>query len=532
MNLLLKRHYPVILLLIFVLAVIIIFLGDQRVIAYTTQAITRVESLESIEGIDYQNEVALFDDDLVHSIQVVMSGEEYDEMITTYQQTGLKEYFHADVIIDGVQVNNVGIRLKGNASLRTALGGQIEGMRGGEEREEFGRLPGAGEPPEMPIDGQQSELQEDGVQPELPPEGEFPAMPGGFERPEVPEGFQPPGGRQGFQGGGMHNMGAAASGEVKIPFLIKFDEFVDGQTYQGYERIAVRTYGITPDAAMMEEPVTNDIVRLVGLPATQTAFTGFQMNDNQEQLYVISEIIDEHYLAKYFDNAYGVLYKAEVGSTLSYQGDEPSAYAKDFSQETRVNDADLAPLIAFMRFLDQADDEMFETQLPEYLDVESFATYLAVNALLVNTDSIIGMNNNYYLYYDDVAERFTLLMWDANESFGGLGGARSSDYDLYFTSTVQGFRGPGGGENALVERFMANETFRALYEEKLVEVYEKAFLDGAIVEDIERYAQLIRSTSGERALVEMDAYNQAVENLLSFVNSRTEYLRSTDLLAE
>ena len=35
-----------------------------------------------------------------------------------------------------------------------------------------------------------------------------------------------------------------------------------------------------------------------------------------------------------------------------------------------------------------------EAKLPDWLDVDVFATYLALNNLLVNTDSMIGMNNN------------------------------------------------------------------------------------------------------------------------------------------
>ena len=519
MNILLRRHYPVILLLVFVIAAIILFLGDQRVIAYTTHAASG-QSEVKIEGIDYHNDVLLFDDSVVHDIQVIMLDEEYDAMVNTYQQTGLKEYFRADIIIDGVRVNDVGIRLKGNASLMSALGGPMGGGIGpgiggdqGGDRPGFGNQPGGGQQLEMPADGQ------------------VPEMPEGGDRPARPEGFQPPADGGAFPGG-MPGFGQVATGEVKIPFLIKFDEYIDGQTYQGYERIAIRTYGITPDAAMLEEPVTNDVFRLVGLPATQTAFTDFQLNDDEAQLYVISEIIDENYLARYFDNADGVLYKAEVGSTLSYQGDDPSSYARDFSQETRLNDADLAPLIAFMRFIDQADDATFEKELPDYLDVDTFAAYLALNNLLVNTDSIIGMNNNYYLYYNDVEERFTLLMWDANESFGGLGGARTANYDLYFSSTSQGFRGPGGGENALLERFMATASFKALYEEKLVEVYEKAFLSGAILEDIERYSALIHSVNDERSLVDLTAYDQAVQTVIDFVTRRIQYLETTDLLSK
>jgi spore coat protein CotH len=258
------------------------------------------------------------------------------------------------------------------------------------------------------------------------------------------------------------------------------------------------------------------------------------MNDADETLYVISEILDEGYLAKYFENANGVLYKAEVGSTLSYVDDNPSSYARSFSQETRENDADLAPLIAFTRFLDQSDDATFASDLPKWLDVDAFASYLALNNLLVNTDSMLGMNNNYYLYYDETSKQFTLLMWDANESMGKLGG--STSYDLYFSNTggrPGGNPGGGmGGENVLMERFMANATFKALYEQKLKEIYQQAFVSGAMAADVERYSTLIHSVNDERALVEINAYDQAVQKMQTFISQRMKYLASTELLSK
>jgi spore coat protein CotH len=142
-------------------------------------------------------------------------------------------------------------------------------------------------------------------------------------------------------------------------------------------------------------------------------------------------------------------------------------------------------------FLEQADDATFESELPDFLDVESFAAYLAVNNLLVNTDSIAGMNNNYYLYYDETVERFTLL-----------------------------------------ERFMANATFKSLAEDKFVEIYQKAFVGGALVEDVERFSSLIHSVNDERSLVDLDAYDQAVQKVLDFISQRQTYLENTTLLSQ
>ncbi|NTU56996.1 MAG: hypothetical protein HGA79_12165 [Anaerolineales bacterium] len=346
--------------------------------------------------------------------------------------------------------------------------------------------------------------------------------------PQTPENFQMP---EAGMGPGMNGFGQQSTGEVKIPFMIKFDEYED-QTYQGLTAISIRTYGVSYDEALLHEPVTNTIARLAGIPATNTAYAGFRINDNEETLYVISELVNEEYLAKYFENADGILYKAEVGSTLSYEGEDPSSYTDSFTQQTRVNDADLAPLIAFMRFLDQSDDATFESELPDWLDVDSFATYLALNNLLVNTDSMIGMNNNYYLYYDEAEECFTLLMWDANESLSKLGG--NTTFDLYFQNTGMGRGaapgGMGGGENILITRFMASDKFKALYEEKLRLVHQEAFVSGAMTGTVEKYSALVHSVNDERSLVDLTAYDQAVEKVESFINQRMEYLETTELL--
>ena len=506
MSINLKRNYPIILLCVAVLAILVFALGNERVIAYTTKSSASANDTTAENGIDHTNAIELFDDTVVHSIQVIMADEEYDSMITTYQETGLKEYFQADVIIDGVRINDVGIRLKGNASLRTALGGGM-GFGGGNRPDNAPPFDDANRPQQPPEEFEQGEM------------------------PQMPENFQMPEAGQGGDRGGMRQ--EISADQIKIPFMIKFNEYVNGQTYQGYTNLSIRNYGTSYDAAMLQEPITNLAAQLVDMPATDTAYAGFKFNDDEEKLYVISELVNENYLAQYFENANGILYKAELGSTLSYVDEDPSSYANSFTQQTRVNDADLLPLINFMRFLDQSDDAAFEKELPNYLDVDSFATYLAVNAMLVNTDSMLGMNNNYYLYYDEETRQFTLLMWDANESFGKLGG--STSYDLSLTNTQNradnrgGPGGMGGGQNALLMRFMANTTFKALYEEKLQEVYEKAFTSGAMINAIDQYSELIHSANDERNLVEVEAYEQAVEKMKTFIGQRMEYLKSTEV---
>jgi spore coat protein CotH len=410
--------------------------------------------------------------------------------------------------------------------------GVPEGMPNPPEGEQRMRPGGGSRQPFQPEGTAEGQMPPEGAS----SEGRVPAWPG--EGAPVPENmpFQPGGGFH----GGMEQVTTEVTVDTKIPLMIKFDEFVDGQTYQGYAYLALRTYGTSTDAAMLQEPVTNDAARAIGLPVTLTAFASVQINEGAVQLYSISQHIDEVYLQQHFTNAHGVLYKAELGSTLSYQGEDPSLYSEAFSQKTRVKDMDLAPLIAFMRFLSEADDATFAAELSQYLDVEALATYLALNNLLVNTDALVGMNNNYYLYYDDDTHRFTLLMWDANESFGKLGmGGASATHDITTgvqansTSPMGGrMRGGFGGSNILATRFLNTPEFVTLYEQELQRLYQELFSSGFLVERIEMYAALVREANADGQLTDPTAYEQAVTKMLDFVAQRQAYLTGLPLFSE
>lgn len=82
---------------------------------------------------DPSGSAALFDADAVHSISVSFDEGDYDEMIATYRESGDKTWIHASVTIDGVTYDDVGLRLKGNSSLRglSGRGGPGGGPGGG-----------------------------------------------------------------------------------------------------------------------------------------------------------------------------------------------------------------------------------------------------------------------------------------------------------------------------------------------------------------------------------------------------------------
>ena len=282
--------------------------------------------------------VALYDDTVVHDIAVTYDQAAYDEMIKAYGSTQEKEWIEATVVIDGVTVEKVGMRLKGNSSLRGVATGT------------------------------------------------------GSANPQT------------------------------LPWLIRFDKYVDGQTYQGHTDVVVRG---NSSKTSLNEAVALELIGLAGEPTQQSFATGFRINGGPEVLRLAIELPNDDWDERSFSGE-GILYKAESGGDYSYRGDDPDAYKDVFDQETDTDDENLAPLIDFLDFVNNSTDAAFAAELGRHLDVDAFARYLALQELVVNFDDIDGPGNNAYLRYDEATKKFTVLSWDMNLAFGsspgGMGG--------------------------------------------------------------------------------------------------------------
>ncbi len=61
---------------------------------------------------------ALWDSSVVHTVELVVDPDDLQGVIDTYLASGEKEWVSATVIIDGETFTDVGLKLKGNSSLR------------------------------------------------------------------------------------------------------------------------------------------------------------------------------------------------------------------------------------------------------------------------------------------------------------------------------------------------------------------------------------------------------------------------------
>ena len=120
-----RRHWKIPLGLVVLVVSLVLVAGQARIIAYVGTG-GDSELGTATGGTNYTNDIDLFDDSVVHSIVLEFDQEDLDAAIAIYQESGEKEYFLADITIDGVTIDGVGIRIKGNSTLNSALQGNAD----------------------------------------------------------------------------------------------------------------------------------------------------------------------------------------------------------------------------------------------------------------------------------------------------------------------------------------------------------------------------------------------------------------------
>ncbi|MEU4684084.1 CotH kinase family protein [Streptomyces xinghaiensis] len=492
----LRHHWRPVAALCAGLAVMVYTIGDARVSPYVTSA-SAVEADAITQNV--RGTVGLYDDSVAHTIRLEYDGTDFEKMMKEFREEGSKEYIEADLTIDGVQLEDVGIRLKGNSTLMSLRGGG-RGMPGG------GR-----------------------------------AAPGGAAPDGGPGGGRRPGGA-----GGMTLYDLSPDKPEELPWLIKIDEYIEGRAYQGEREISLRPG--SGGAVPLNEALSLSLTAAAGEPAERYAFSSVRVNDRPAITRLMVENPDTEYAVAVGD---GVLYKARAGGSFAYRGDDPSAYETSFRQLNKAGSQDLTPVIRLIKWADRASDEEFAEELGRYVDVESLAAYTAAQNLLLNFDDMSGPGKNYLLWYDLGTRRFSVLGWDYNLAFGGDTAAGPDDSlgrgrvpagreaqppeggpDGVPSGAPGGQigRGPDGGEgeggmpggmtgHPLKDRFLELDAFDDTYKTAYRELYEKFYGSGTALRALDRIADGARAAGADT-----EELSSAVAGLRETVSARTDAL--------
>ncbi len=250
------------------------------------------------------------------------------------------------------------------------------------------------------------------------------------------------------------SLGSLRNLHEKAAFKIKFDEFVDDQTFLGLEKMTLNN--MVQDPSMVHETLAYEGFRALGVPATHTGFAYLHVNGEDFGMHLNVETLDKLALEKRFGkflNPPQHLYEGEYGADVT-----PARVADFEVDEGKKNEkADLEALVAAV---DGGAVDWFE-RVGAHADLDEMTRMWAIEKYQGHWDGYSGTSgallpNNYYLY-SDPGGSFQMIPWGTDQTWG-----------LHLS-----FDGGGG---ALFNGCLADAECEPLYREAAAEVLP-AFVD-------------------------------------------------------
>ncbi len=131
----------------------------------------------------------------------------------------------------------------------------------------------------------------------------------------------------------------AASGSDRYSFKIKFDEYVDGQTCHGLDKLVLNNN--YADATLMKEAVVYDMFSFLEVPASLFTYAKISVNGEYWGLYLALEAVEESFALRNYGTHYGKLYKpdgTQMGGPGRMEQLDPDSVKKWFDPEKAAAD--------------------------------------------------------------------------------------------------------------------------------------------------------------------------------------------------
>jgi Spore coat assembly protein len=319
-----------------------------------------------------------------------------------------------------------------------------------------------------------------------------------------------------YNGEHFDNVGIRAKGNLSLrsvvqmedsdrySFKISFDEYVN-QTLGGISKINLNNN--YSDASYMREFLTYELAEQMGLPTPKFSFVNVYVNDKLWGFYLAIEQVGDEYLNRNFGNAYGALYKGIMGtgSDLLWIDDKLDSYP-GLEQKSKSSNNDI--------LIDMLDGLNNGTNLEKYINVDDALGYIALNAATMNMDSYLGGNKqNYYLYEDDGV--FSILPWDYNMAFGGMGmmggGGRSSS--LLIDEPTQSAL----ADRPLVAKLLAVDEYKEKYHDMLQKIVDGYLSNSQFQARVDELNTMITSyvKADPSSFYTYEQYEEGIKSLVS-----------------
>lgn len=204
------------------------------------------------------------------------------------------------------------------------------------------------------------------------------------------------------------------------------------------------------------------------------------------------------------------------GTDLVYTDDEIDSYSNIFDNEVfKGSEADYNRVVKALKNLNSGTD------IEKYIDVDATLRYLAASTVVVNMDSYFSnMKHNYYLYERD--GKLTMLPWDYNLAFGGFQmGSAEAAVNLAIDTPVSGVE---MSERPMLAKLLEVEEYKDKYHEYLKQIVDEYFNSGYFEKTVDSVNALISEyvRNDATAFYTHEQYTEAVAMLKEFGTLRAQ----------
>lgn len=198
---------------------------------------------------------------------------------------------------------------------------------------------------------------------------------------------------------------------------------------------------------------------------------------------------------------------ASSGVSLQYIDDNSSSYSAIFDNSVfDTTENDYKRVMEALKKLANGED------LENTVDVEAVLKYFAAHTVVVNLDSYVAnMGHNYYLYEDD--GQLTILPWDYNLAFGGFQSGSASDVVNFPIDTP--VSGVSLEDRPLLGKLLDVPEYMEMYHTYLQQIVDGYFNSGLFEQTVDSMNTLISSyvEADPTAFYDYDAYKTAIIEL-------------------
>ncbi|MBR4755218.1 MAG: CotH kinase family protein, partial [Lachnospiraceae bacterium] len=211
---------------------------------------------------------------------------------------------------------------------------------------------------------------------------------------------------------------------------------------------------------------------------------------------------------------------------LVYSDDNLSSYSSIFGNaKTSANSAAKARLINSLKNLNEGATSADAGKIKDSVDIEEVLRYMVVHNFVVNGDSYTGsMIHNYYLYEED--GKLSMIPWDYNLAYGTFQGKDASasvndpiDTPLSITDTTT--------DRPMFTWITAIDEYKEEYHNLYSQFIEKYYTSGYLQELVTKTSQMISSyvEKDPTKFCTYENYQKAVETMKAFLDLRCRSIK-------